>query len=272
MVARDITIRHLTRMNLEATQRELENARDELERKVEHRTAALQESVQSLEQVLYHVAHDLRAPLRTMEGFSSILVQKFSPKVDPETERLTGMISDAAQRMDHLIQDLLVYGRLCNEPVRREKISTEVAVEAALIQLSNKLRQSSAQVQVLPPLPNVWGDYNVLLQVLIELISNAISFRALTRTLHLRLRASPVKRCVRLWVEDNGIGIPLEHQDRIFWMFERLSHDNSSGTGMGLAIARKGIERMEGKIGVESEPGAGSRFWFELPATDETVL
>ena len=124
-VCRDVTQRHLTRLQLESAQQELQQIREQLEQQVTHRTAALEQTIQSLELVLYHVAHDLRAPLRTMEGFSSILVDKYSQTTDPEAARLTDMISEAARRMDHLIQDLLTYGRLCHEPVQRDKVTLQ---------------------------------------------------------------------------------------------------------------------------------------------------
>lgn len=265
-VARDITVRHLTRLNLQTTQRELEHARDELELKVGHRTMELQQSVQSLEQVLYHVAHDLRAPLRAMEGFTSILVENCAPSLDEEAERLGSLISNAAKRMDLLIQDLLTYGRICGEPMRREKVSTELAVQAALTGLEEELRQAGAEVRLLSPLADVQGDPGVFRRVMCELIANAVAFAAPDRKPLVRIRSEPCGSSARLWVEDNGVGIPYQHLDRIFWMFERLSHNGGSGTGMGLAIARKGIERMGGRLGVESELGVGSRFWVELPA------
>lgn len=271
-VSRDITTRHVTRLKLESTQRQLEQIQAELEDKVEHRTMALRQSVHSLEQVLYHVAHDLRAPLRAMEGFTSILVQKFSPRLDAEAERLTGMITTAARRMDHLIHDLLVYGRLCHEPVRREKVSLQVAIEAALISLAAEGQLSNADVHAEPPLPDVCADQNVLRLILRELISNALAFKAPGRSTKVRLWAEPHGEHIRLWIEDNGAGIAPEHLERIFWLFERLDYQTSSGTGMGLAITRKGIERMQGTIGVESTPGKGSRFWFELPTATNDCL
>jgi PAS domain S-box-containing protein len=267
-VSRDITLRHTTRLKLEATQRELEAIRAELEQKVAFRTAALEQTVQSLEQVLYHVAHDLRAPLRSMEGFSNILVQKYSG-ADAEAERLTYMISEAARRMDHLIHDLLTYGRLCHEEVRCEKVALETAVESTLMSLEPQVRRSKAQVDVQSGLPAVWANLNVLKQVLAQLISNALTFVTASRVPRLKIWAEPRQTLVRVWIEDNGVGISAEYLERIFWLFERLSQHSNSSTGMGLAIARKGVERMGGKMGVESTPAAGSRFWIELPAVVE---
>lgn len=268
-VSRDITHRQLTRLKLETTQRDLENARGELEEKVSRRTAALGQTIESLERVLYHVAHDLRAPLRTMEGFASILFEKCSPVLDEEAKRLTDMISDAAKRMDRLIHDLLVYGRLCHEPVRREKVKLQIPVEAALMTLETQVSQTQANIEICPPFPPVWGDTNVIHQVLYELLSNALTFVAPNHKPHVRVWAQRIGGNVRLWIGDNGIGISAEHLERIFGLFEQLSHERRSGTGMGLAIARKGVERMGGQLGAESTPGAGSRFWLDLPAVME---
>jgi signal transduction histidine kinase len=270
-VSRDITARHVTRLRLEAAQKELENIRAELERKVAHRTAAQEQTVQSLEQVLYHVAHDLRAPLRTMEGFSSILVQKYGSSGDPEARRLSDAISDSARRMDQLIHDLLAYGRLCHEPIQRSKVSLHIAVKTSLDKLESDIQKAGADIKCEEPLPSVWADPAVLHLVLCQLISNALSFVAAARKPRLRIWAESADQAsTRVWIEDNGVGIAPEYLDRIFWLFERLSQESASAsTGMGLPIAKKGIERMGGRIGVESNPGAGSRFWIELPSCQE---
>ena len=271
-VSRDVTQRQLTRLQLESAQRELEEIRAQLEQQVAHRTSALEQTIQSLELVLYHVAHDLRAPLRTMEGFSSILVDKYSRRDDPEASRITDMISEAARRMDRLIQDLLTYGRLCHEPVRRDKVALQSAIEEALLSLHDPIKQSNADIEVKGGLPLVWGDPQVIWQVLTQLLRNALRFVVVGRKPKIRIWAETRDPCVRLWIEDNGIGIAAEYLDRIFWLFERLSQENSSSTGMGLPIARKGMQRMDGTIGVESTSGVGSRFWIELPAVKEEAL
>jgi signal transduction histidine kinase len=121
----------------------------------------------------------------------------------------------------------------------------------------------------MPTIPPVWGDTNVIRQVLYELLSNALTFVAPNHKLHVRVWAQRIGGNVRLWIGDNGIGISAEHLERIFGLFEQLSHERRSGTGMGLAIARKGVERMGGQLGAESSPEAGSRFWLDLPAVME---
>lgn len=264
----------------------------ELEQRVAERTANLAQSIQSLEGVLYHVAHDLRAPLRGMASFTNILLEEYALRLDDRGKDYARRIANAAQRMDRLVQDLLAYGRLTHTAVPVSNISLENEVNAALDQFSGEIEASGASVEVGRPLPPVKANAAVLNQILSNLLSNALKFVAPKTKPHLHISAeetttrieSPVSgangtpsldvklsaldgKFVRLWIEDNGIGIRPEYHERIFRMFERLHGvDSYAGTGIGLAIVRKGVERMGGRVGVESTPGTGSRFWVELPA------
>jgi signal transduction histidine kinase len=264
----------------------------ELEHRVAERTANLAQSIQSLEGVLYHVAHDLRAPLRSMASFTNILLDEYGSRLDEHGRDYARRISNAAQRMDRLVQDLLAYGRLAHTAMPVSKVNLEAEVHAALDRFSEEIEARGALVDLCPPLPPVKANAAILNQILSNLLSNALKFvRPETRPqvriyaeettsriesgeeksngvpiLDARLSALNGK-FVRLWIEDNGIGIPPEYHERIFRMFERL-HGASvyPGTGIGLAIVRKAAERMSGRVGVESAAGAGSRFWLELPA------
>ena len=264
----------------------------ELEQRVAERTANLAQSIQSLEGVLYHVAHDLRAPLRGMASFTNILLEEHAPHLDDRGQDYARRISHAAQRMDRLVQDLLAFGRLAHTAVPVSNISLENEVTAALDQFSGEIETTGATVEVCRPLPPVRANAAVLNQILSNLLSNALKFVAPKTKPRVRISAeetttrieSPISgangtpsldvklsaldgKFVRLWIEDNGIGIQSEYHERIFRMFERLHGvDSYAGTGIGLAIVRKGIERMGGRVGVESIPGIGSRFWVELPA------
>lgn len=263
----------------------------ELEQRVAERTANLAQSIQSLEGVLYHVAHDLRAPLRGMASFTNILLEDYSSQLDDRGKDYARRISGAAQRMDRLVQDLLAYGRLTHTAVPVANISLENEVNAALDQFSGEIEASGANVEVRRPLPRIKANPAVLNQILSNLLSNALKFVAPNIKPHLQISAEETPSSienpsnanetnppdvklplfnghfVRLWIEDNGIGIKPEYHERIFRMFERLHGvDSYAGTGIGLAIVRKGVERMGGRVGVESAPGNGSRFWIELPA------
>lgn len=264
----------------------------ELEHRVAERTANLAQSIQSLEGVLYHVAHDLRAPLRGMASFTSILLDEYAPKLDDRGRDYAQRISSAAQRMDRLVQDLLAYGRLTHTAVPVTRVSLEAEVRTALEHFAEEIENRGAVVEVCSPMPPVMANTAVLNQILSNLFSNALKFTKPDARPHVRIYAEETTsrwesalaksngipsldvqlsaldgRFVRLWVEDNGIGISREYHERIFRMFERLHGAGSyPGTGIGLAIVRKGVERMGGRVGVESDTTTGSRFWIELPA------
>ena len=144
--------------SLQQARNELSRHAEELEKRVEDRTATLQASLQSLEGVLYHVAHDLRAPLRAMQGFTTILLGEYGLKLDTAGQDYARRISNAASRMDKLIQDLLAYGRLAHVPVSQVELDLEHEVAAMLNSLGTEIKERNATVEVERPLPRVWGD------------------------------------------------------------------------------------------------------------------
>lgn len=233
-----------------------------LEMRVRERTAELQESVKALDDVLYHVAHDLRAPLRGMSGFTEVLL---SEQLDAEGREYARRVSEAATRMDQLLQGLLEYGRLAQMEVRCVSVDLERAVTSAIGRLAGQVKARHAEIRVEAPLPAVWANGEILEAVLVHLIKNALTFVAPWDTPRVRICAENRGEEVKLWIEDNGIGIEPENQRRIFWMFERLS-PVYPGLGMGLAIVAKGVQRMGGRVEVESVPKGGSKFWVELAA------
>jgi signal transduction histidine kinase len=237
-----------------------------LEYRVAERTRELQERNEELEAFGYSISHDLRAPLRAMQGFSQILLDDYSDRLDNDGRRYAGKIVAAATRMDQLIRDLLTYSRVSREQLEPGRVSLSKVVKEAIEQIDAELQSRGAQVKVHEPLPPVVGHEATLSQVVVNLLGNGAKFMPPGRTPELTIRAEPRSGVVRLWVEDNGIGILAEHQERIFRVFERLhAPEEYPGTGIGLAIVRKGVERMGGKVGVESSLGTGSRFWIELP-------
>jgi signal transduction histidine kinase len=280
----------LSELALRESEERLRRYATELEHRVAERTANLAQSIQSLEGVLYHVAHDLRAPLRGMASFTNILLEECAPQFDERGRDYAQRISNAAQRMDRLVQDLLAYGRLAHTAVPVSNINLEVEVNAALSHFSEEMEAREATVDVCSPLPPVKANAAILNQILSNLVSNALKFVSSEKQPHIRISAEETTsrmesstasqvpsldarlsaldgKFVRLWIEDNGIGIAPEYQERIFRMFERLHGAGEyPGTGIGLAIVRKGAERMGGRVGVESIVGTGSRFWLELPA------
>lgn len=239
--------------------------REELERLVNERTERLQQTVAQMEEFSYSVSHDLRSPVRAMCGYSETLLQDHSTRLNDEGRDLLARIQRSGQRMDRLIQDLLTYTRSTQREIRVEPVSLEKLVRE-VIQQYPELQPDRAQIDVGEGLPEVVAHEPSLTQVLSNLLNNAVKFVAAGVRPHVRISQERNGELVRLWIEDNGIGIPPENQHRLFGMFERLHADRRyEGTGIGLAIVRKAVERMNGKVGVRSDGIHGSRFWIELP-------
>ena len=246
---------------LEAAQAELRGYADALEHKVAERTAALELSVKSLEQFCYTIAHDLRAPLRAMSGFTTTLLDDFGKLLPEEGHEYARRIAKAAERMDHLIRDLLAYGR-----INSAELPLRQTDAAAIVQdFANSPEARHAKIRINGPLPMVLANPTALDQILKNLLSNAMKFVAPGQRPEVRVFArEPKPGWARICVQDNGIGIEPHYHDRIFRVFERLTAAPYPGTGIGLAIVQKGMERMGGCVGVESAPGKGSCFWIEL--------
>ena len=246
----------------------------ELEQRVNERTAQientnkeLQASIQELKTFTYSVSHDLRAPLRTIQGFSQALLADHSAHLNATGQEFANRIDHAASRMDRLIQDLLAFSRLNRAELSPTTINLSRLVADAILQIQAQITECRAKISVVEPLPEVLGHRATLAQAIANLISNAIKFVAPEVTPQVRIWAESSNHKVRIWVEDNGIGIPAEHSDRIFRVFERLHGiETYPGTGIGLAIVKRGMERLGGSAGVDSKIGSGSRFWIELPA------
>lgn len=245
---------------------------EQLEERVTERTAKLEASLKSMESFCYTIAHDLRSPLRAMRGFTEVLKDEYKEKLDEAGKEYCTRIVAASGRMDQLISDLLEYGRLTHLQLPTSMVSLTDEIEKVLHHFDTEIRKRKAEVTIDKPLPPVCADGPVLDQILENLISNALKFVSPEIQPKIHLYSEQRQDKVRLWVEDNGIGIAPEHYDRIFGPFQRLHTDEEyPGTGIGLAIVQKGIEQMGGAVGVESQPGKGSRFWIELPDKSHCV-
>ena len=241
----------------------------QLEERVRARTAELQERNEELEAFGYSISHDLRAPLRAMEGFSQALLEDYGDRLDTTGRGYAERVVTATRRMDQLILDLLAYSRVTRSDVRLGRLDLGRLVQTAVEQLDAEVRSRQARVVIEPPLPSVVGHEATLAQVIANLLGNGIKFVPPDRTPEIRIRAERRDGTVRLRIEDNGIGIAPEHHDRVFRIFERLhGTDDFPGTGIGLAIVRKGVERMGGRVGLDSTVGGGSSFWVDLPGAE----
>ncbi|MBD2679352.1 MULTISPECIES: PAS domain S-box protein [Nostoc] len=239
-----------------------------LEQRVEERTAQLREANKDLEAFSYTVAHDLRAPLRGIQGFAEALVEDYGDRLDETAQQYIHYIVGGIERMNELISDLLAYSRLSREQIRLTPVRLTQVVAEAQAQLEADLRHRQAQIAIASDLPIVLGHRSVLVQMVVNLLSNAVKFVAPEIQPHIKIWVQTQENWVRVWVEDNGIGINPAHQQQIFGIFERLHGVEAyPGTGIGLAIVRKGAERLGGQAGVESACGDGSRFWIELQAS-----
>jgi PAS domain S-box-containing protein len=291
---RDITQRKRTENALRDAKEMLANHAAQQELLVAERTAALQETVGELQAFSYSVAHDMRSPLRAMQGFAHFLLDEYAAKLDERGINYLQQIMRSALRLDRLIQDVLSYSTVLRaadvlEPVDLDRLMRDL--------IETYPNGHKTEIHIQGKLPKVFGNEALLTQCFSNLLSNAAKFVSSGTAPHVEVRAELVDssellvdgkeapkvsqpstqrpasyqsatlnyRPVRIWVEDNGIGIAPENHNRIFAMFGRINPAKDyEGTGIGLTIVRKAAERMGAPLGFESELGNGSRFWIEL--------
>jgi PAS domain S-box-containing protein len=263
-IVRDITKSKQAEQALEKAKADLQAHAENLEKTVAERTAQLRETNAELEAFSFSLSHDLRAPLRTIRNFAQIVLDERRADLGPNAAFLERVVN-AAKRMDRLIQDVLAFSRIS----RQSLTSHTVDVENLVLTITNErldLQPPRAEIQIPSPLPPIRGDEASLSQCVANLLDNAVKFVPAGIMPRVVIRSEPVGEKVRLWFEDNGIGIDPGSQQTIFDMFQRAHPGGHyEGSGLGLAIVRKAVERMGGTVGVQSALGQGSRFWLELP-------
>ena len=297
---------------LRESEQRLRQSNLELERRVAERTASLAETISDLEDFSYSITHDLRAPLRAIRSFAQILGEECAGCGGPEAQEHIHRITNAAERMDKLIMDVLQYSRLARTELHLAPVDVQQLLRG-IIESYPTFQPSEVEIQIEGVLPRVLGNEAALTQCFSNLLGNAIKFVAPGIRPHVRIwaerlgspqevrspksevrsaaaaatgnlatLATPVRTSdfgsrildfplVRLWFADNGVGIPKDAQERIFKMFQRLDR-SYDGTGVGLTVVRKAVEKMGGRVGLESEPGKGSRFWVELRGAGNAQL
>jgi len=267
-IARDISDKRRVEQALEVVRRELAESHAELERRVEERTAALSEAVAQLEEFSYTVSHDLRTPLRGMQGYSQVLLEDYGPTLDEQGRHCLKRIAENAARLEKMVADVLTYSRVSRAEVKLEPVNLDRLVRE-IIQQYPAMQPPQARIEV-APLDAIWGHEPSLIQVASNLLSNAVKFVVPGSTPSVRVWTETSGEVVTLWIRDHGVGINPAYQARLFHMFERLHPElNYEGTGVGLAIVRKAVARMGGDVGVESDGRSGTAFWVRLRRADK---
>jgi PAS domain S-box-containing protein len=250
--------------DIRQTQQALRMHSDELERKVNERTANLRQAINQLETFSYTVSHDLRSPLRAMQGFAVAALDEYGDKLDAQGRDYLTRIKNAAERLDRLIQDLLSYSRLSRSEAPLVDLDLDKMMREIIENYPN-LRSPAAEVKIEGTLPHVWGHESALTQVVANLLGNAAKFVRPGTVAQIKVWAEGLGNRMRLWIEDNGIGVDPKDAERIFSMFVRVNESSLyGGTGVGLAIVQKAVEAMHGAVGVEPGKDGGARFWVEL--------
>jgi len=266
---------------LAKAQQELQQHAATLETTVRDRTARLRDTIHELESYSYSISHDMRAPLRAMQAYTQVLLDELGPRLDGSHRRYLDRIGAAAVRLDKLITDVLSYSRLSRadldlKPVNLDNLVHEITYQYPVLQ--------KAQVQIANHLGSVIAAEALLTQAIANLLTNAAKFVAVGQIPRIKIWSEPVQESVpaepsfqesanpnigpflRLSIQDHGIGIAPDDQQRIFGIFARVhSEKEYEGTGIGLSIVKKAVERMGGAVGVHSKLGQGATFWIQLP-------
>jgi signal transduction histidine kinase len=246
--------------------RELRATNLNLDRVVGERTRELQDTVNELEHFSYTITHDMRAPLRAMTGYADMLAERSGAWLDPECREFVRRITSSATRMDRLITDALAYGQALRQNLHLTPVDAEVLLRE-IIESYPSFQPPKATIEIHPQIPPVIANPAGLTQCFSNLLHNAVKFVPDGVVPKVRIRGERNDGMVRLWFEDNGIGISPEMHAKLFVMFQRLNK-RYEGTGIGLALVKKVAERMGGRVGLESAPGRGSRFWVELKSSE----
>ncbi len=225
----------------------------------------LRRSNEELERFAYVASHDLQEPLRKVAGFTQLLQRRYQGRLDKDADEMIQYAVDGAQRMQALIRDILAYSRVGSSELKPQAVDTGAIMELVVADLGELVRDNDAIV-TWKGLPTIEADAGQIRQVLQNLVENAIKYRSPERKPRIRLVAERDDVGWRFTVKDNGVGIPADKQHEIFGIFRRLHGADVPGTGIGLALAKKAIERHGGRMWVESQEGRGSTFMFTLPA------
>ena len=240
----------------------------ELQRCVRKHAAELEEANKELEAFSYSVSHDLRAPLRAVDGFTSMVLARYSEQMPPDAKRLLQQVDASAKRMAQLIEDLLRFSKLSRQTLTKSRVNISEMVNTIVQELRNESLGREIEVRI-SDLPNVTGDPSLLRQVFVNLLSNAFKFTRKTKALiEVGCDTSGVENV--FFVRDNGAGFDMAYANRLFSVFQRLhTQDQFEGTGVGLSIVQRIVQRHGGRIWAQAEVGKGATFYVALPKNGE---
>jgi light-regulated signal transduction histidine kinase (bacteriophytochrome) len=261
----EIQDRRRTEQSLRYSETLLRRLHEDLEDHIAERTSELTKTIAELEAFSYSISHDLRAPLRAINGFAAILREEHAEKLDADGDELLMKIETNAAKMAQLIDGLLDFSRLA----RAESVSTEVDMQALARSVATELagEQGAGRTVAIGEVPRVVGDEAMLRQVWVNLIANALKFSALRAKPRVDIEGEPHGSEVVFHVRDNGVGFDMAYAEKLFGVFNRLHRaDEFPGVGVGLALTRRIVLRHGGRIWAESRPGEGAAFHFALPA------
>lgn len=251
---------------------ELAEYRDHLEDLVEKRTLALEAKNKELETFTYSVSHDLKAPLRGIDGYSRLLSEEYADKLDDEGLTFLSNVRNSAAHMNQLIEDLLAYSRMERRNIHSVPVDLKSLVELIVSERKHDIESKNTELMLSLPFDVIHADMDTVRQVLGNYLDNAIKFSREQDRPHVEIGGSENNHAWTLWVKDNGIGFDPRYHDRIFTIFQRLHRmEDYPGTGVGLAIVHKAVERIGGRVWAESCLGEGATFFVEIPKIDRNA-
>ena len=251
---------------------QLERTFNSAARMLEDRTRELERSNRELEQFAYVASHDLQEPLRMVSSYTQLLARRYAGKLDEKADTYIRFAVDGATRMQNLIEDLLAFSRIATRPPTPQEVNTENVARQVAAELGLALEESGGSIEI-APLPTVLADRSQVVQVFSNLMGNALKFRRPGVPPRVEVSARPEAAFWQFSVADNGIGLEPEYFDRVFVIFQRLhTRDQYPGSGIGLAIVKRIVERQGGRIWLESTPGSGTTVHFTLPAASPSAV